>query len=269
MTSLGVPGIDSLADAVSADERFVVGTLRNNSGRFRAFRWSESKGAEIIHEAPSLDTWAVDVSADGSVVIGISNDGTSRSFRWSKATGFHYWVPYRDGGSDYVSKTSEDGTISIGQCTFSNPLETKACVWRGTSRPVLIGDLGGRMSAATEMNSDGSVIVGWSQTSSGEYRAFRWTAASGVQSIGTLDNLPSQATCVSEDGNIIYGRLWKSDGSGLNRGFRWTASGGMTEFPSLGGNDVQPLATNRDGTVVVGIANDAMGRQRAFRYVAP
>jgi probable HAF family extracellular repeat protein len=53
-------------------------------------------------------------------------------------------------------------------------------------RLIWLGTLGGGGSEAFGVSADGSVVVGWAQDAAGQDRAFRWTAAGGMQDLGTL-----------------------------------------------------------------------------------
>jgi probable HAF family extracellular repeat protein len=46
--------------------------------------------------------------------------------------------------------------------------------------------LGGSRSEARGVSADGSVVVGVAYNAAGQQRAFRWTAARGMQDLGTL-----------------------------------------------------------------------------------
>jgi probable HAF family extracellular repeat protein len=48
-----------------------------------------------------------------------------------------------------------------------------------------LGTLGGSYSWAYGVSADGAVVVGRAYNAVG-YRAFRWTAAGGMQDLGTL-----------------------------------------------------------------------------------
>src|ERR1019366_4091304 len=84
----------------------------------------------------------------------------------------------------------------------------------------------------TGVSGDGSVVVGTSgYDTSGYgyfYRAFRWTAGSGMVGVGGRD---SSASGVSADGSVVVGTI------ASNQAFRWTAGSGMVGLGYLpGGN---------------------------------
>jgi probable HAF family extracellular repeat protein len=60
----------------------------------------------------------------------------------------------------------------------AQPSQAQRLIWLGT--------LGGDSSVAWGVSADGSVVVGGAQNAAGEWRAFRWTAAGGMQDLGTL-----------------------------------------------------------------------------------
>jgi uncharacterized membrane protein len=94
----------------------------------------------------------------------------------------------------------------------------------------------GGESVALGVSGDGSVVVGWTDSASGQ-QAYRWTQDGGLVAIGA-----EFARAASYDGSVIVG----STGSSA---FRWTASQGMV---SLGGE--QAFDVSEDGSVVVGNA---------------
>jgi probable HAF family extracellular repeat protein len=99
----------------------------------------------------------------------------------------------------------------------AQPSQAQRLIWLGT--------LGGDWSAAYGVSADGSVVVGWAVNAAGDRRAFRWTAAGGM-----------------EDLNITYAHLL-TDGSEL-----WEA-----------------YAISPDGRYIVGQGyNAATGRREAF-----
>jgi len=112
---------------------------------------------------------------------------------------------------------------------------------------------------ALGVSADGSVIVGDSRLTTGEYRAFRWQ--NGVmQNLGTLTFGNSQANGVSADGAVVVGTA-----NNNFRAFRWQ-NGTMQDLGTLGGREAAAFAASADGSVVVGTAQNAQSRWIAFRW---
>ena len=100
-----------------------------------------------------------------------------------------------------------------------------------------LGDLsGGSFSSyAHDVSADGSTVVGWSKSASGN-EAFRWTSTSGMVGLGDLSggSFGSYARGVSADGSIVVGRGKSASGS---EAFRWTSASGMVGLGDLPGDD--------------------------------
>lgn len=77
-------------------------------------------------------------------------------------------------------------------------------------------------SEALGVSADGSVVVGVYTDTRGMHRAFRWTAAEGMQDLGSLrssgDYVDSAAYGVSAYGHVVVG-------TSLGYAVRWTAAG--------------------------------------------
>jgi probable HAF family extracellular repeat protein len=131
-----------------------------------------------------------------------------------------------------------------------------------------LGTLGGRESWAYGVSAEGSVVVGMAYNAGGDSRAFRWTAAGGMQNLGTLPEYgESAAYGVSGDGSVVVGAALS--GGVPSRAFRWTAAGGMQYLDTLPGYEwSQALSVSAEGSVVVGWALNASGDSRAFRWTA-
>lgn len=127
-----------------------------------------------------------------------------------------------------------------------------------------------RESAAYGVSADGSVVVGNTSTGGSMGIAFRWTEASGVVSLGTLDTFPwwypySAAYGVSADGSVIVGM--SSYGDGGMQAIRWTQAEGMVGLGDLPGGDVHSSARaiSAGGSVIVGWGTSGSGTE-AFRW---
>jgi probable HAF family extracellular repeat protein len=122
---------------------------------------------------------------------------------------------------------------------------------------------GGDDSAAYGVSSNGSVVVGNSDSSTGQ-RAFRWTGGL-MADLGTLPGGSfSYAAGVSADGLVVVGSSYNS--TGAVRAFRWT-DGLMTDLGTLaGGNHSYAKGVSANGSVVVGQSGSSAG-QRAFRWM--
>jgi probable HAF family extracellular repeat protein len=76
-----------------------------------------------------------------------------------------------------------------------------------------LGTLGGDESWALGVSADGSVVVGWAYNAAGQRRAFRWTAAGGMEDLNiTYAHLLTNrsklysANAISPDGRYIVGQ---------------------------------------------------------------
>src|SRR5713226_5991924 len=97
------------------------------------------------------------------------------------------------------------------------------------------------------VSGDGNVAVGYALDSANVEHAFRWTQATGMQTIAdTLGGQSDEAWSASTDGSIISGIAYDNSAAG-HQAFRWTAAGGMQ---GLGIYDADDMSS--DGSVVVG-----------------
>jgi probable HAF family extracellular repeat protein len=133
-------------------------------------------------------------------------------------------------------------------------------------------------SYAQGVSADGSVVVGWGSYTTysyGDYytyrNAFRWTAAGGMQNLGTMGGNQSEAYGVSANGAVVVGRAQNANQQW--RAFRWSASSGrMVDLGTLpGGSYSAAYGVSANGYVVVGMSsyydNVTRGQyERAFRW---
>lgn len=135
-------------------------------------------------------------------------------------------------------------------------------IWTAQSGVQDIGTLGDE-TILSGLSANGGVAVGTALTNGVGSRAFRWTAASGIEQLVGLGGTNSLAHAVSADGNVIVGASDLANGD--RHAARWTSQG-ITDLGTLAGSTHSyALATNADGAVVVG-ASLVGGHAHAFRW---
>ena len=207
------------------------------------------------------DSGAYGVSADGSVVVGVSGIGHSLNvFRWTEGAGMQTLpVPPGQGVTAARAQVSADG--STVAATFFNPVTNWGGAYRWTAGGgfVSLGTLAGHTgvnASAFGISADGSVIVGQSINGDNNAEAFRWTAATGMSGLGfAVPGHPfGWAMDVTPDGSTVVGGSSDAEGSGNQQHFRWRQKTGMqllSELPEAIYS--RAVAASDDGSTVVGI----------------
>jgi probable HAF family extracellular repeat protein len=205
----------------------------------------------------SFSSFANDVSADGSTVVGVSSSANgSEAFRWQNRviTG----LGDLPGGSfsSSASAVSADGSVVVGSGSSANGSE--AFRWQNG---VITGLGGGINFTANAVSADGSIVVGESTRNSSVdvTNAVRWqngvsTVFVGVGS-GTGYGYSNSATGISADGSVIVG----TSSSDIPKAFLFR-DGVRTILPTLPGrfpgedykNYTAAAAISADGSTVVG-----------------
>ena len=222
------------AAAVSGDGQTVVGgVVLPSIGFTEPFFWTDSGGVQLLGfplgETQSVFTAALDVSHDGSLIVGFTTyGGVFEAFTWTMVDGFIGLGDLFNGAGDSTATAvSSDGSVVVGQSTGNG--EAKAFRWTTIEGMTDLGDLrgGGSSSAATNVSPDGSVIVGQSDSARG-IEAFRWTQTSGLDGLGFLPGFEFQsiATATTKNGRAVVG-LSGLGGTLGSKAFVWTEQGGM------------------------------------------
>lgn len=270
-----------------------VGETRNPAffNPYQAFRYevgsSTTQGLGSLAGANGTSA-AYGGAIDGSVVVGTStvngalNPDPIHAFRWTPALGMQDLGAMMTGGSSDARAASADGSIVVGGA-FVAPGVQQAFRWTLDNAATGAGSfasLGAATKIALAVSGDGAVVVGQGSND----QAFRWTAAGGVQNLGTLSGLAqAQANGVSDDGQVVVG-IGDSfaivnfqvplDPTATQRAFRWTAATGMQYLGDLlaaAGVDMSGVAllsaqsVSADGSLIAGSAR-VQGRSDPVAY---
>jgi len=271
-------GTSSIAMDVSADGNVVVGKMTDASGHDHAFRWTQENNMVDLGTLPGgINTIANAVSANGSVVVGqakFASGNSGHAFRWTQTTGMVALGALPGGNNSAAYGVSADGTVVVGVATVAIGTSSYNHAFRWTQAGGMqdLGTLGGSTSVANAVNTDGTVVVGQADLSSGSRsHAFRWTAAGmvdliGTPCVGTLCGLTSSAYGVSTDGTMVVGMA--TDNIQLTpdyHAFSWTQATGLVDLGTLGGTDSIAYSVS-DGNFVVGQSKPSSGGFEAMYW---
>jgi probable HAF family extracellular repeat protein len=287
-----LPGqLSSAATAVTADGSAIVG----HSG-FSITKWTTAGIQTLVPWQGGTDPYsfvASGIVGDGSVVTGNMTcagvgggdssctvygyaflaDGTTGARTTLVAT---LPPPFRSPETLRANGVSADGSVVVGWCAaFSNDTDgTRAFRWTPQGGMVNLGIVPGFQPAsqsqshshAWAVSGDGATVVGdcQGQPTSGNVtkRAFRWTAASGIEDLGVIPGSFTTVTAaaVSRDGTAIVGKIASFDLFNQHA-LLWRPGSGWvdlnTYLPSVGvdltGWTLQSaVAISADGRVIAG-----------------
>jgi probable HAF family extracellular repeat protein len=249
-----------------------VMSLIATAGWSQSLTWLGTLGGNISS--------ARDVSADGSVVVGVArgSNGFYRPFRWTPGgrmqdlgtLGGRHGVATRVspngativGTASTVNSSDSASIDSVGFLSLNNNHRYHPFRWTQGSGMQDLGTFGGCCGWGNSVSADGGVVVGWAYNASGQLRAYRWEN-NQMRDLGTLGGAESAARGVSADGGVVVG--WALNASGNRRAYRWE-NNQMRDLGTLGGAESEARGVSANGRVVVGRAQNASGQWRAFRW---
>jgi probable HAF family extracellular repeat protein len=189
LAGIGLSGAGLVWDvSVSADGAVVVG--QNDS---EAYRWTSESGAFGLGDlfGGDFSSRALDVSADGTVVVGSSSSASGdEAFRWTSDGGMVGLGNLTGHNGSVAHAVSADGSVVVGWSSYSDNVHVysqEAFRWTSDGGMVGLSDLpGGRSwSGALDVSADGSVVVGYRGSASGP-EAFVWDAINGMRSVSDV-----------------------------------------------------------------------------------
>ena len=279
-------GWDSITPkGVSYDGAMITGDSRRHddaspSGNvFQPFRWTAGEGIAALPGMPD-GSHAYDLSADGSVVVGVVYPGVA--LRWTAETGAVDLGDPDGYTSSLATAVSGDG-LTVAGMSGGDAEEG----WRWTAEGGFegVGNLRGEgfHSGATGISADGTTLVGFSNVaapdgSTDDTEAFRWTAGGGMTGLGDLPGgwYFSIASNASGDGSVIVG--WSRSERGMEA-FIWDEIHGMRALRDVllddygidttAWQDTYATGVSADGTVVVGYGDNPNGDVEAWVAVIP
>jgi hypothetical protein len=230
------------------------------------------------------DGGAWDLSADGTVVVGMMWDGCAPlAFRWTAGTGV---VPLATLGTaqgegahatNRATTVSNDGRVAAGFASHG-ALDRTPARWTADGQGELLDpdnqDAPGEVLA---IDGDGTTLAGLRGLD-----GFVWTEAGGFVDLGRTENaLPSDQVfpnALTADGRAAFGAVG-SEFFTVPTAFVWTANGGMQALQPLveaGGIELgdgflltNVLAASDDGSVLLGTGLDADFAPKTFMLRLP
>jgi len=224
------------------------------------------------------DGEATGLSSDGSVVVGIAKE-TRETWRWTKKSG-RVLLERTSGTADEIDwgtpDVSADGRV-VSTTVYSESSGSESLVqWSEkdgwVTSPAPSRDLGdrGNNSRANDSNSDGSIIVGWSENpATGIWQPTVWTDGKPVILVAT--KAFCEATAATPDGKIIVGQTYdesrdqRAAALWLNSDFGWVQEWLGTLPGTIGGyGQAMALDLTDDGHTIVGFNSFDPNRSTGF-----
>ncbi len=274
MEDLGAlsPGRDAEAWGMSANGQVVVGYsfVGSTGSIYRGFRWQNGE-MEAFGTFGGQTSWAYDASETGTVIVGAAqlSDGFNRAFRWTQETGMVNLGTLPGAIRSVARAVSLDGNVVVGWSGFANTIH-HAFRWENGQMTDIHNPAFGQ-SEAIGVSGDGNVVVGaWGDPSFTPARAFRWTAGTGMQDLGTLGGAWSEAWAADLEGTLVVG--WAERSTGNWGAFRWTPQRGMEDLNTVYAHLLSPgsvlrwaSAISPNGRYIAGNGDNAQtGRTEAF-----
>lgn len=267
------PDAMTFAYGISNDGEIVVGASYSilpdgpyaGSAVLQGFRWEngEITGIGMLSTTSTIPwSFATDISADGSTIVGYSMSDNAFSMgweavRWSadgQIEALGDFIP-----TEYWSESkgvSGDGSIVVGVSYMTGQgFRWENGVLESLSTAAV------HFGNATAISDDGTAIIADVIIDNIQY-AVIWKEGDIIE----IAEFPVDGSIypmnISGNGLFVVGEVYIPGVS--DNGFIWSESGGLIEIESLGGFSIQVLGVSDDGSVVVGWSQDNAANPHAF-----
>lgn len=271
-------GAGFAATDASSDASVVVGNTVDELGTYEQGRWTAATGFVLLGRATGpvfgVGAGAPQVSDDGTRVsstITGGNDTYITAGVWTEGEGWEEIFPPLLPGAILLDNSygsswalSRDGSTVGGlfwrdRLTFGGG-SAHGFSWTETGGAIdLGGSLDANSSRVNDLNSDGTVAVGWESTDQGQWQPMVWVNGNKTILADTL--VSCEATGVNDDGTVVVG--WSYDEANATRmAARWIWNGNDWEEELLGLLPGTPIgqfggrsfasAVSADGSIVIG-----------------
>ena len=286
----GVPpgnGVGGQAKISGDGTRMTAGELNLDTGKVEAniyhideFKWQPLGSFGSSCDAEASGGW--NISGDGDTVVGLAWEPgcQARAFRWRADSGMvslgtlFFFKPTR------ANACNHDGSIIVGWNDNYTGFR-QAAVWTDGVEQVLFGPNNVRLPEAGCVSSDGVWVGGIGSSSLGD-EAWRWSEATGYQSLGPVQipGFKGYVTALSGDGSIALCFFrFPAPPATSGEGYLWFADTGfvpLEDYAISQGVDVPPdvrfalpLGMSPDGRNIVGRARTKNGDQAFILRLGP
>jgi probable HAF family extracellular repeat protein len=244
---LGI-GLPLIAEGLSGDGTTVYGTISSPTTP-GMFRWDLSQSPELLTNLPADALYHIRPTA-------ISYDG-------SKVVGEYLYREY----DVLIPPWNDIYTVRLEQA-FVYSADTQSYQSLGFLDAAAVTD---DTATAYDISGDGSVVVGTSSSANGK-RAFRWTAAGGMQALPHPAQNPGNylraVLGASADGDVAIGAVTLADGSSGPVAM-WTDDHGTLLLENPDGSNVNRqgmIRVSADGATVIGDRSRPSYGRQAWRW---
>lgn len=212
-------------------------------------------------------TVALKINAAGQVAFSRAADASSDINSWFyDGKQVRRIVP--PAGSAYVTVTGLNNAGQVSGDLTNATADRRGFVWRQGEGMRDLGTLPGATYTLQPVINNRGEAAGTSGSDNRPYpKAFRWTAAGGIQSLGALtggDTANSYGTAINDDG-MIAGSSLASVGAGNDyHAIVWTPATGMVDIDTLGNHSSSAVAIGARGQVAGNYTNPPDNINQAF-----